>query len=109
MLLSHTVQPVSRPQVVNHIDVCKEGQEDIVIRGIKKSFIKEGGFRDEEIIGDNMTAVIRKGRLVCVGESTCDSHVTEANEDSIPVMDLQNGYVLPVSIPWIQLRLVTDS
>ncbi|KAF2787592.1 composite domain of metallo-dependent hydrolase, partial [Melanomma pulvis-pyrius CBS 109.77] len=99
-LLMHAFQPTSRPEVVNDLAVCEDGQEDIIIRGIKKSFIKKGGLRGDEIIGDNMTAVIRYGRLVCVGESICESHVAEAKKDSIPVMDLRNGYILPASMSY---------
>ena len=97
-LLDRASQPPTRPDIENNPEVCQNGQEDLIIRGIKKSFIKEGGLRADEISGNNMTAIIRGGRLVCVGESACESHVVEAKKTNIPVMNLQNGYMLPVSV-----------
>ncbi|KAI0172629.1 composite domain of metallo-dependent hydrolase [Hypoxylon sp. FL1284] len=74
---------------------CQEGQVDIVIRGLKTSFIGEDGQRRSQPEIGNVTAVVRAGRIVCVGGKECDDMAKSAIEDSIPLMDVQDGYMLP--------------
>ncbi|KAI1206475.1 composite domain of metallo-dependent hydrolase [Annulohypoxylon truncatum] len=74
---------------------CKSGQSDIVVHGLKVSFIGDDGIRSEEPETGNVTVVVREGRIVCVGGSKCETSAKQAVEDSIPSIDLQDGYMLP--------------
>lgn len=87
--------PPSRPSVEGE-NSCHVGQSDIVIRGIKKSFVGNDGLRGGEIRGDNLTAVIRSGNVVCIGENSCEDATRAAADDSVPFIDTNYGYVVPV-------------
>ncbi|KAI1416994.1 composite domain of metallo-dependent hydrolase [Hypoxylon sp. FL1857] len=86
--------PLSRPRVSPE-STCRAGQSDIVIRGLKMSFIGDDGLRIEQPETGNLTLVVRAGRIVCVGESKCDDVAKQAAEDGIPLLDVQDGYTLP--------------
>ncbi|KAI2464554.1 composite domain of metallo-dependent hydrolase [Annulohypoxylon bovei var. microspora] len=86
--------PASRPSDAPE-SACKSGQSDVVVRGLKMSFIGDDGIRSEQPETGNVTVVVREGRIVCVGGSKCDVSARQAAEDSVPSIDLQNGYMLP--------------
>lgn len=77
---------------------CKSGQSDIIIRGISKSFIGDDGLRRTDSEVGNLTAVIRAGRVVCVGGRKCEDMMKKAAEDGIPSIALEDGHMLPVSL-----------
>ncbi|KAI1764435.1 composite domain of metallo-dependent hydrolase [Hypoxylon sp. FL1150] len=74
---------------------CKSGQSDIVIRGLKTSFVGNDGLRSETPEIGNVTVVVRAGHVVCVGGSKCDNAATQALDDDVPTMVLKDGHVLP--------------
>ncbi|KAI1386729.1 composite domain of metallo-dependent hydrolase [Hypoxylon trugodes] len=86
--------PQSRPSVVPESS-CKSGQSDIVIRGLKTSFIGDNGLRSGQPQTGNLTIVVREGQIACVGESRCAKIASQAVDDKIPTIDLENGYMLP--------------
>ncbi|KAI1779135.1 composite domain of metallo-dependent hydrolase [Hypoxylon cercidicola] len=86
--------PTSRPNDTPET-VCRSGQSDLIIRGLKMSFVDNDGLRSETPEVGNLTVVVRAGRIVCVGGNKCDDIAKQAVEDSVPSMDLQNGYMLP--------------
>ncbi|KAI1658384.1 hypothetical protein F4813DRAFT_395741 [Daldinia decipiens] len=86
--------PVSRPSDTPN-SACIPGQSDIIIRGSRTSFIGDDGLRSEYPEIGNLTIVVRAGRVVCVGESKCDTAVREAIEDQVPLIDVQDGHILP--------------
>jgi len=92
----HGAAPSSRQSQAIE-SACKPGQSDIIIRGISKSFIGYNGLRSAEIEVGNLTAVIRAGRVVCVGGRKCDDVMKKAADDGIPSVELQDGHMLPVS------------
>lgn len=96
--LSYTREaPISRPDDVRET-TCRSGQSDIIIRGLKISFVGVDGLRTEEPETGNMTVVVRAGRVVCVGGNKCDDVARRAVDDNVPSMDLpRNSYMLPVS------------
>lgn len=96
--LSYTREaPISRPSDEPET-TCRSGQSNIVIRGLKMSFVGVDGLRIKEPETGNMTVVVRAGRIVCVGGNKCDHVARQAAEDNVPSMDLpKNGYMLPVS------------
>ena len=85
--------PESRIQVSNDEISCTEGQRDLVIQGITKSFL--AGLRTSVL--SNATAVVRGGVIQCVGGSECDTLAQKAIGQGTPVLELKNGYILPVS------------
>ncbi|OTA59273.1 composite domain of metallo-dependent hydrolase [Hypoxylon sp. EC38] len=86
--------PVSRSRVSSE-STCRAGQSDIIIRGLGTSFIGAGGLRVEQPETGNLTVVVRAGRIVCVGEHRCDDVARRAVEDNIPVVGVEDGYMLP--------------
>ncbi|KAI1377768.1 composite domain of metallo-dependent hydrolase [Hypoxylon crocopeplum] len=76
-------------------NACVSGQSDIVVRGLRTSFIGADGLRNDQPEIGNLTVVIREGRIACVGERRCDTIARQAAEDSIPSIDLQDGHMLP--------------
>ncbi|KAI4863459.1 composite domain of metallo-dependent hydrolase [Hypoxylon rubiginosum] len=94
--LSYTREaPISRPSDEPET-TCRSGQSNIVIRGLKMSFVGVDGLRIKEPETGNMTVVVRAGRIVCVGGNKCDHVARQAAEDNVPSMDLpKNGYMLP--------------
>ncbi|KAI0900121.1 composite domain of metallo-dependent hydrolase [Annulohypoxylon nitens] len=88
-----TEAPPSRSDGVPE-STCKSGQPDIVVRGLKMSFIGEDGIRSEQPETGNVTVVVREGRIVCVG-SKCEDSANRAVEESVPSINLQDGYMLP--------------
>ncbi|KAI8965596.1 hypothetical protein F5Y11DRAFT_367932 [Daldinia sp. FL1419] len=86
--------PTSRPNDSPE-SVCVEGQSNLVIRGSKMSFIGDDGSRNEHPETGNLTIVVRDGRVVCVGESKCNALARQAVENQIPVINVQDGYILP--------------
>ncbi|KAI0889271.1 composite domain of metallo-dependent hydrolase [Annulohypoxylon maeteangense] len=86
--------PASRPDNIPESS-CKPGQSDVVVRGLKMSFIGEDGIRSEQPESGNITVVVREGRIACVGGSQCENSAKQAVEDNVPSIDLQDGYMLP--------------
>ncbi|KAI2624219.1 composite domain of metallo-dependent hydrolase [Hypoxylon sp. NC1633] len=86
--------PTSRPSVAPE-SACKSGQSDIVVRGLKTSFIGDDGLRNEQPETGNVTVVIRAGQVVCVGERKCSEIAKQAADNSVPSVDVKDGYVLP--------------
>lgn len=87
--------PTSRSSQVPETS-CRPGLSDIVIRGLKTSFVGNDGLRSENPETGNVTVVVRAGRIVCVGGNKCDNVATQALEDEVPSMELKDGYMLPV-------------
>jgi Imidazolonepropionase and related amidohydrolases len=82
----------------NSLEGCNHGQADFVIRGIKKSFVDGSRRLGDGISGNNLTAVIRNGEVVCIGETTCVDLLKKAESDNVPVIDVEDGYMLPVRL-----------
>ncbi|KAI1798834.1 hypothetical protein F4811DRAFT_153903 [Daldinia bambusicola] len=86
--------PTSRPSDTPK-SACVPGQSDIVIRGLGTSFIGAEGLRNESPETGNITAVVRAGRVVCVGGNKCDTVARQAIEEQVPLIDVRDGYILP--------------
>lgn len=87
-----TPAPDSRVQVSNDENSCSKGKRDLVLRGITKSFLS--GLRTAAL--SNATAVIHDGVVQCVGGSECKVIAEKAIGQGIAVIDLNDGYLLPV-------------
>ncbi|KAI0388055.1 composite domain of metallo-dependent hydrolase [Hypomontagnella monticulosa] len=74
---------------------CKPGQSDIVIRGLSASFIGDDGQRSGQPESGNLTAVVRAGRVVCIGDTNCNDIARQAIEENAPIVDLRDGHMLP--------------
>lgn len=83
---------------------CKIGQSDVVIRGIVKSFVGSDGLRGDEVNGSNLTAVIRSGRVACIGGAICEASAQLAAADGVPFMDIKDGFVVPVCYALLDSR-----
>ncbi|TPX18953.1 uncharacterized protein E0L32_011346 [Thyridium curvatum] len=90
-----TDAPPSRPEAEIKTPVSPVGHADVVLKGIVSSFVGKGGKRGEEIRGSDMTAVIRDGNLVCIGETGCTDAAAEATLAGAPVVQVNNGVVIP--------------
>lgn len=107
--------PASRVQKVPDSDgysssdskTCVKGQKDLVLRGIRESFLQDlawpptpATFSRNHIntrtTSNGTVVVIRGGVVQCVGDASCAAQAAEAMEQGIPVMDLENGHLLPV-------------
>ena len=77
---------------------CRVGQSDVIIRGIKKSFVDCDGLRGDEIEGKNLTAVIRSGRVVCVGSEKCETAAKTAVAAGVALINVNDGFLVPVSL-----------
>ncbi|KAL1966639.1 hypothetical protein VTN77DRAFT_4050 [Rasamsonia byssochlamydoides] len=67
------------------------GSENIVITGISNSYLQSPHIKASS--GDNLTMVIRSGKITCLGgHNECMSSMSDADAH---VIALQNGYVLP--------------
>ena len=89
--------PPSRSESAIVTAVNPVGCSDVVLKGIVTTFIDNAGKRGEETHGSNMTAVIRDGRVVCVGGAACADVASTAAAAGIPVVQVNKGYMLPVS------------
>lgn len=89
--------PRSRPSG-EVVTACKPGQSDLVVRGITKSFVGDDGTRGEEVDGENLTAVIRGGQVVCIGGEKCEEAISKALDEGVASIDLENGHIIPVSL-----------
>lgn len=88
--------PRPRPTTVLE-SKCEAGQSDMVLRGLRESFVGDNGQRGQETEVGDVTAVIRSGRVVCVGETRCDDSAKQAEDEDVPIITLEQGYMLPVS------------
>ncbi|KAI0841222.1 composite domain of metallo-dependent hydrolase [Hypoxylon sp. FL0890] len=86
--------PGSRPRISPE-STCRMGQSDLVVRRLSMSFVGNNGLRMEQPETGNLTLVVRAGRIVCVGESKCEDVARQALEDSVPLLDVEDGYTLP--------------
>lgn len=85
--------PPSRVQMTNSAENCTPGQTDIVLRGIRESFLD--GLEDLDSTAPS-TAVVRGGVLQCLGaDDSCEDLATEAVRDGVSVLQLRDGHVLP--------------
>lgn len=99
--------PQPRPTTVPR-DECKPGYSDVVIRGLRESFIGDNGTRSEEAKIGDLTAVIRLGQVLCIGGTECDDMAEKAVDDDVPVMTLEQGYMLPVCYSLIHYRFTSS-
>ena len=84
--------PESRTQVSNDERTCSKGKKNLVLRGITKSFLS--GLRTSVL--SNATAIVHDGVIQCVGGNECEIMAERAIGQGFPVMDLKDGYILPV-------------
>lgn len=94
------------------LEGCYHGQVDFVVRGITKSFVNSDKHIGDAIVGNNLTAVVRKGEIVCIGETICGAFIKEAEHENVPIIDVEDGYMLPVCLKtfhsW-RFNLLTDT
>ncbi|KAJ9131800.1 Composite domain of metallo-dependent hydrolase [Pleurostoma richardsiae] len=83
--------PPSRVQATNDEGVCSEGQRNLVLRGVTKSYL--GGLRTSVLA--NATAVVHDGVLRCVGGPSCDALAENAIGRGVAEMHLRDGHILP--------------
>ncbi|KAI1181615.1 amidohydrolase [Nemania serpens] len=87
-------KPINASTVVpEDVRITKDDPQsipDLVITGISKSFLVHE-FRD--LFGDrrNLTAVISKGNITCIG--ICTSHLAAALNGGAKTINLENGYL----------------
>lgn len=93
----HADGPVSRPSK-EVVTACRSGQSDLVVRGIAKSFVGDDGTRGEKINGGNITAVIRDGKVICIGGDKCEEAINKALDEGVASIVLENGHITPVSL-----------
>ncbi|KAI1385486.1 uncharacterized protein F4822DRAFT_345518 [Hypoxylon trugodes] len=86
-----TPSPPSRTQKASDKKVCTPGQKDVVLRGVKKSYLT--GLKTSTF--DNITAVVRDGVLECIGSSSCETVAEKAVGQGVPELYLKDGYILP--------------
>ncbi|OIW26900.1 carbohydrate esterase family 9 protein [Coniochaeta ligniaria NRRL 30616] len=86
--------PRSRPSE-EVVTACRPGLSDLVVRGITHSFVGDDGTRGEEVTGGNLTAVIRHGRVVCIGGEKCAEAIKTALDEGVASINLENGHVIP--------------
>ncbi|GAD96391.1 hypothetical protein SS1G_01113 [Paecilomyces variotii No. 5] len=77
------------------LEGCHHGQADFVIRGITKSFVNGSAHLENNYSIKNITAVIRNGQIICVGGIECDIFIKQAERDNVPVITVEDGYMLP--------------
>ncbi|KAF4121422.1 Amidohydrolase family [Geosmithia morbida] len=74
---------------------CDVGQSDFVLHGITQSYIGDNGLRGDGIYGRNLTAVVRSGKVVCVGGSSCQDDVKDAEQEGVAFINVSDGYLVP--------------
>ncbi|EFX06202.1 carbohydrate esterase family 9 protein [Grosmannia clavigera kw1407] len=69
----------------------------LIIHGISTSFLAADGNRlPTPLSGSNLTAVIRDGRLVCIGDSAvCFESIQALHTLNAPLVHVHDGYLLP--------------
>ncbi|CAH0055614.1 unnamed protein product [Clonostachys solani] len=88
--------PPSRPETETDKTINNlVGQENVVITGLTNSFIGVDNTRSQELQGSNMTAIIQKGRVTCVGGEECDNMAKQAAADGVAVIHVDNAFMLP--------------
>lgn len=94
--------PPQRTQRLNDPATCAPGQRNLVVNGIVSDYLNDGNpdmeLNDAEMASDNTaTAVIRDGKLACVGRYDCRALASElVDMEHYPVMNVTDGHVLPV-------------
>ena len=95
--------PPQRKQHESDFSTCSPNQKDLIITGIISDYFTEDNSDMEMKVSEDgtnptATAVIRDGKLACVGMQRCRSLADEMiNVEQIPVMNLTQGFILPVS------------
>ncbi|CAH0035106.1 unnamed protein product [Clonostachys rhizophaga] len=91
-----TDAPPSRPESETDKSTNNPvGQENLVLTGLTNSFIGVDNKRSQELKGSNMTAIIQKGRVTCVGGEDCANMAEKAAADGVTVVHVDNAFMLP--------------
>ncbi|CAG9948218.1 unnamed protein product [Clonostachys rosea f. rosea IK726] len=88
--------PPSRPESeTDKVTNNPVGQENVIITGLTSSFVGVDNKRSQELQGSNMTAIIQKGRVTCVGGEECAQMAEKAAADGVTVVHIHNAFMLP--------------